>query len=242
MDKQDAVAEKTEPTATSRTLPSGPDWELPENHHATSNLNQSGSSRFGISGSVFTLRQSLAGFRDASRNRLDRILPPLRTYTPLNLKRRNFALVLLGLLLALLALVLGLAIGLSVRKRSGNRNLPLPTGSQVYNGDLTYYNPGLGACGVTSSDSDSIVAVSHTLWDSQATGSNPNANPLCGRMIRAERFDSRVGKKVSMDLKVVDRCMFKPQASPLMDGQARYMLFYRLTVLQVLVANLPTLT
>ena len=53
------------------------------------------------------------------------------------------------------------------------------------------------------------MAVSHIVYDAAAAkGSNPNANPLCGLMIRAMRFDERVGKDRSVDLKVVDRCKF----------------------------------
>lgn len=58
-----------------------------------------------------------------------------------------------------------------------------------------------GACGVTSSNSDSIVAISHITFDAVSTSANPNANPLCGRRLRA----TRGGK--SVDLTVVDRCV-----------------------------------
>jgi hypothetical protein len=67
---------------------------------------------------------------------------------------------------------------------------------------LTYYNPGLGSCGITSADSDMICAVSHVLFDAASTGSNPNANPLCGLKLRLRRGDT------SVDVKIVDRCMF----------------------------------
>lgn len=44
-------------------------------------------------------------------------------------------------------------------------NLPLPgnTGG-IFSGDLTYYAPGLGACGVTSTDTDMICAISHIVF------------------------------------------------------------------------------
>ena len=89
--------------------------------------------------------------------------------------------------------------------RRQHKNLPL--GSQTYTGDLTYYGPGLGACGVTSSNNDDIVSVSHIIFDTESTGSNPNANPLCRHKIRAVR-----GGK-SVDLTVVDRCEFWNDAS-----------------------------
>lgn len=75
-------------------------------------------------------------------------------------------------------------------------------------GDLTYYGTGLGSCGITSTDSQDIVAVSHIVFDAASTGSDPNSNPLCGQIIRATRYDEEVGADRSVDLKVVDRCKF----------------------------------
>jgi len=112
---------------------------------------------------------------------------------------RRTRIIVLAVALALLALIIGLAAGLSTRK--GTQNLPLPSGNGgPYTGDLTYYQPGLGACGVTSSNSDKIVAISHIVFDAVSTGSDPNANPLCGKKIRARRDNK------SVDLTVVDRC------------------------------------
>lgn len=114
------------------------------------------------------------------------------------LSRKYQILIILGLL-AILALVIGLAAGLSTRSRT--QNLPLPSGrGGPYTGDLTYYAPGLGACGITSSNNDKIVAVSHLVFDAVSAGSNPNNNPLCGKKIRARRNNR------SVDLTVVDRC------------------------------------
>jgi hypothetical protein len=89
---------------------------------------------------------------------------------------------------------------------SSNLFIPLPSGTAEYVGDLTYYGPGLGACGVTSSDTDNIVAISHYVYDAVQVGSNPNTNPLCGLQIRAERFDTQVNMMRSVDLTIVDRC------------------------------------
>ena len=115
-----------------------------------------------------------------------------------SLSRRYQILIVLGLL-AVLILIIGLAVGLSTRSRV--QNLPLPSGrGGPYTGDLTYYDPGLGACGITSSDKDKIVAVSHLVFDAVSVGSNPNNNPLCGKKIRARRNNR------SVDLTVVDRC------------------------------------
>ena len=99
----------------------------------------------------------------------------------------------------ILILVIGLAAGLSSRNKL--QNLPLPSDNGgPYRGDLTYYAPGLGACGIVSKDGDNVVSVSHLLFDAVSTSSNPNQNPLCGKMIRARR------KTGSVDLRVVDRC------------------------------------
>ncbi|KAJ9627558.1 hypothetical protein H2204_009597 [Knufia peltigerae] len=113
---------------------------------------------------------------------------------------RRAKFIVIATTVAVLVLIIGLAAGLSTRKHS--KNLPLPSGNGgPYTGDLTYYGPGLGACGVTSKDSDKIVAISHTVFDAVSTGSDPNQNPLCGKKIRARRDNK------SVDLTVVDRCV-----------------------------------
>lgn len=43
--------------------------------------------------------------------------------------------------------------------------------------------------------------MSHVLFDAASTGSNPNANPLCGMKLRLRRNGR------SVDVKVVDRCV-----------------------------------
>ena len=103
--------------------------------------------------------------------------------------------------LCLLALIIGLAVGITHSKKS--QNLPLPSSNGgPFAGQLTYYEPGLGACGVTSKNGDKIVAVSHLLYDAVQSGGDPNSNSLCGKMIRARL----PGGSKSVDLKVVDRC------------------------------------
>jgi hypothetical protein len=67
-------------------------------------------------------------------------------------------------------------------------------------GDATYFITGLGSCGVTNTDEDMIVAISHSLMDA-AGGSN--GNPLCGKKIKATADDS--GK--SGIFTVEDRCV-----------------------------------
>ncbi|KAI1841657.1 hypothetical protein JX265_009328 [Neoarthrinium moseri] len=143
------------------------------------------------------------------RQRLDSVLPPDRRY--LGRSRRSFLLFILLPLAILLLLVLPLAVGLGVglsHHDSGAQSLPLPTNSATFTGELTYYAPGLGACGVTSTDEDFIASVSHLLFDAAAEGgSNPNANQLCGRKIRIQRDFVEASKgNTSVDVTVVDRC------------------------------------
>ena len=69
-----------------------------------------------------------------------------------------------------------------------------------YTGDFTWYQTGLGACGITSRTNDHIVAVSHNLFDQYATA-NPNDNPICGKMVTLTGVDGTLHTA-----KVVDRC------------------------------------
>ncbi|THU90164.1 hypothetical protein K435DRAFT_676481 [Dendrothele bispora CBS 962.96] len=63
----------------------------------------------------------------------------------------------------------------------------------------TFYTPGLGACGVTTTESDLICAVAHEFFDGYAAG-NPNKNPICNKQIDV----TYQGKSVTVT--VVDRC------------------------------------
>lgn len=143
------------------------------------------------------------------RSRLDKILSPHRTYFG---RSRRFVLLYIAIpLLILLFIILPLAIGLGVglSRRSSAQNLPLPSNTGIFTGDLTYYDPALGACGITSSSSESICAVSHLVFDAAGEGlTDPNANPLCGKKIRITRnyVEIGVGNR-SVDVKVVDRCV-----------------------------------
>ncbi|PNS16301.1 Papain inhibitor [Sphaceloma murrayae] len=149
------------------------------------------------------LSGTLASTRDKVRPRFNTIFPPDKKY--LGQSRKRFLIALLVLLVILLGLVIGLAVGLGGRRRA--QNLPLPSNRDIFTGDFTYYDPGLGACGVTSSSSEDIVAVSHVIFDAARTGSDPNSNPLCGRRLRASRFNEQTGSQQSVDLTVVDRCV-----------------------------------
>lgn len=70
-----------------------------------------------------------------------------------------------------------------------------------FEGDLTFFNPAVGACGNTNSDGDFIAAISTALFDAETPDSNPNKNPLCGRSIIARHG----GKEVRVT--VADRCV-----------------------------------
>ncbi|KAI0421253.1 RlpA-like double-psi beta-barrel-protein domain-containing protein-containing protein [Xylaria grammica] len=61
--------------------------------------------------------------------------------------------------------------------------------SQAFTGDMTYYQPGLGACGQTNSDSEHVVAMSPSEF-----------NGNCGKTITI----TKGGKTATA--KVVDKC------------------------------------
>lgn len=54
------------------------------------------------------------------------------------------------------------------------------TSAVAYSGDLTYYTPGLGACGFTNSEADAVVALA---VDQYGSDPNPNNAAVCGRQI-----------------------------------------------------------
>ncbi|KAI6900636.1 hypothetical protein KC318_g13970 [Hortaea werneckii] len=147
---------------------------------------------------VGTQTKDTAGGLTGTRSLLDRVLPPQKRY--LGLKRKTFLWIILAISLCLLALIAGLS----------NSNLPLPSNADTFTGDLTYYQPGLGACGVTSTEDDFIVSLSHILFDAAGSstdaGGNSNENPLCGKMLRATRYNEEASAQRSVDLRVVDRC------------------------------------
>ncbi|KAK0613248.1 RlpA-like double-psi beta-barrel-protein domain-containing protein-containing protein, partial [Immersiella caudata] len=78
-------------------------------------------------------------------------------------------------------------------------------------GDLTYFAPQVGACGIANTDADAICAVGWELFDAAgphaSNGGNPNHNPLCGKLIRVTRSaeDPRRGN-ITVEVMVVDRC------------------------------------
>jgi len=72
-------------------------------------------------------------------------------------------------------------------------------------GDMTFYDPGLGACGITNSADDMICAADLDLFDSFGGGypdGNPNTAPICGKKISI----TAPGATKSITLTIVDRC------------------------------------
>jgi hypothetical protein len=59
-------------------------------------------------------------------------------------------------------------------------------------GSMTWYTPGLGACGQTNSESELVCAMSASLYDAQSP---------CGKSIKIS------GPAGSVTVKVVDRCV-----------------------------------
>ncbi|KAJ3991572.1 RlpA-like double-psi beta-barrel-protein domain-containing protein-containing protein [Lentinula boryana] len=72
-------------------------------------------------------------------------------------------------------------------------------------GDGTYYDAGLGACGITNTDTDYIAAIGEDFFDQYAihmgvTSGNPNENPICNKKVIA----TYQGKSVTVA--ITDRC------------------------------------
>ncbi|KAH9944071.1 RlpA-like double-psi beta-barrel-protein domain-containing protein-containing protein [Epithele typhae] len=97
---------------------------------------------------------------------------------------------------------------------TSSANDPLGILTGTHTGQATYYATGLGACGITNTDSDFIVAVSHELFDNYPgyAGGNPNNNPMCGKSINVNYNGHQI------TVKATDRCagcaMFDLDFSP----------------------------
>ncbi|KAK8097096.1 RlpA-like double-psi beta-barrel-protein domain-containing protein-containing protein [Apiospora kogelbergensis] len=68
--------------------------------------------------------------------------------------------------------------------------------ARARSGDMTYYDPGLGACGRTNGPNDAIVAVPFAFF----TAANPNKDPMCGRKLKVNY------KGKSKTVTIVDKC------------------------------------
>jgi expansin (peptidoglycan-binding protein) len=69
----------------------------------------------------------------------------------------------------------------------------------TYTGDGTFYNTGLGSCGVTSNDNQAIAALNYI---QMANSANPNKNPNCGKKIKI----TNVANSKSVTVTVLDTC------------------------------------
>ncbi|KAI9310275.1 RlpA-like double-psi beta-barrel-protein domain-containing protein-containing protein [Dichotomocladium elegans] len=70
-------------------------------------------------------------------------------------------------------------------------------GGAKFSGDGTFYNTGLGSCGITNTDDDFIAALNSAQMNN---GPNPNNNPICGRKVRIN------GPKGSVTVAITDTC------------------------------------
>ncbi|KAI0728973.1 expansin family protein [Fomitopsis betulina] len=74
-----------------------------------------------------------------------------------------------------------------------------PSGTQT--GDVNFTEFGLGACGVTNTDSDDVVAISYEIFDNYpGYNGDPPTNPVCFQQLTI----TYEGKSVTVT--VTDRC------------------------------------
>jgi hypothetical protein len=77
-----------------------------------------------------------------------------------------------------------------------------PAAGKSFTGEMTYFTPGMGACGESSSETDSMVAISKDLFDQYTPNGNPNKNPLCGATVTIKGKDGADHKAT-----IWDRCV-----------------------------------
>jgi hypothetical protein len=72
----------------------------------------------------------------------------------------------------------------------------------VQTGQGTFYDTGLGACGIVNNDGDYIAAASHLLFDNYPGYNhvNPNTNPICGRRVTVHYQGHTI------NVAITDRC------------------------------------
>ncbi|CAG8539065.1 11051_t:CDS:1 [Cetraspora pellucida] len=83
---------------------------------------------------------------------------------------------------------------------SDGKNLITKLTGKIFKGEATFYNTGLGACGITSNDNQLVAALPASDYDSLMTDGNPNHSGACGKMATVVCG----GKTVTV--KIVDRC------------------------------------
>jgi hypothetical protein len=126
---------------------------------------------------------------------------PQPWYFHSKITRERLAIAIAAQLGIILLLIIILPAALS-GKHGAMKRVTLPLGKALYQGDGTYYVPAMGACGITSTSTEMVVAISQFVFDSAGVA-NPNNNPFCGRRIRLRRQ----GKETGIEVKVVDRCV-----------------------------------
>ncbi|KAJ8089124.1 hypothetical protein AAF712_010766 [Marasmius tenuissimus] len=98
-----------------------------------------------------------------------------------------------------LLLVVTIALSAAVNGAPTNDTLVVRDG---WTTDVTWYHPGLGACGRQNGDNDLVAAVSQTVYNNwPGATANPNLNPICGRRARV------VANGKTVDVTIVDKCM-----------------------------------
>lgn len=75
-------------------------------------------------------------------------------------------------------------------------------GSTCTDGYFSYYDVGMGACGVSNTDSEYVFAISESIFDANMKDGNPNNNPLCKRQISITTY---AGSKITAQM--MDRCV-----------------------------------
>ncbi|KAJ3769730.1 RlpA-like double-psi beta-barrel-protein domain-containing protein-containing protein [Lentinula raphanica] len=101
------------------------------------------------------------------------------------------------------SLVTGRAI--PIRKSLEGKRSVTVTDFSGGSGDGTFYDPGLGACGITNVATDMIAAIGEDFFDQYAihmgvTSGNPNENPICNKRVIA----TYQGKSITVA--ITDRC------------------------------------
>ncbi|CAG8698699.1 3905_t:CDS:1, partial [Racocetra fulgida] len=67
---------------------------------------------------------------------------------------------------------------------------------KVFKGEATFYNTGLGACGITSNDNELVAALPAPDYDSFIPDGNPNHCTACGRTATVVSGDKSVTVKI----------------------------------------------
>ncbi|CAG8822870.1 12915_t:CDS:1, partial [Gigaspora rosea] len=89
-------------------------------------------------------------------------------------------------------------------KSTGKSSTQSSGQGKQFQGDATFYNTGLGACGITSNDNECVAALSSEIYDKLIPGGNPNQCTACGKTCNVCYEDK------CTDVTIVDRCPHCP--------------------------------